>query len=140
MPSRKPLKGGAPRLYGNHSGTEGRAYRVAYDTLAAEFALTTPLLRFEAGRVAALMVQLTLTTRALVAAQRHRRAGRGRRPNVQQIERLARRQGLSDASYSQAVDKLRDLAAAQRNGHGASIDELLRRVGAAAHEEASSGD
>ncbi len=110
MGGRRPLKGGAPRLLGRHDGLEGWAYRRAFDAMAEEFTLSTPLLQFEAGRVAALRVQLEAATRALMAAQRARRIGRGRRPNVQQLERLARRQGLADGSYSQALDKLRELA------------------------------
>lgn len=111
MGGRRRLKAGAPRVLGRHHGTEGRAYRRVYDALAAALDLATSLLRYEAGRVAALAVQMEAATRALVDAQRARRAGRGRRPSPRELERLARRQGLADQSYSQALEKLRALAA-----------------------------
>ena len=111
MGVRMPLKGGAPRLLGNHGGVAGRRYRRAYDTLASEFPLTTPFLRYEAGRVAALRVEFEAAMLALADVRRKRREGRGRRPNTKLVEQLARRAGLADNSYSQALDKLRDLAA-----------------------------
>lgn len=115
MPSRRPLKGGAPRLLGKHDGMPGRAYRRFYDALEAELGpFPNGLLRFEAGRVAVCMTNLEASTRALAAARRAREQGRGRRPNAQQIERLARRQGLADLTYSQAINHLRELTA--RNG------------------------
>jgi hypothetical protein len=116
MGGRRPLKGGAPRVLGAHDGIEGRAYRRAYSALEGEFGPFSALGRLEAGRVAALHVQLQAATAAFMQAQRARRLGRGRRPNVQAIERLARRQGLADQSYSQALGQLRELV--ERNGHG----------------------
>jgi hypothetical protein len=110
MSGRRPLKGGAPRLLTRHDGVEGAAFRRAYADLAEEFDLSSSFLRFEAGRVAALRCQLEFATRALVAAQRARRVGRGRRPNADKIERLSRRQGLADGSYSQGLARLEQLA------------------------------
>src|SRR5437879_1016206 len=109
-----PLKGGAPRLLGHHGDSIGRRYRRVYDALEGELGPFTVLQRLEAGRVAVCYVQLEAATSALVEAQRHRRNGKGRRPNLEQIERLARRQGLADGSYSQALDKLKELTAASR--------------------------
>jgi hypothetical protein len=100
-------------------------YRQAFADIAAEFDLSSSFLRFEGGRVAALRVQLEAATRALTDAQRARRVGRGRRPNVQQIERLSRRQGLADGSYSQALARLEQLAGSRR-----PLD-LARRIQAA---------
>jgi len=133
MGGRRLLKGGAPRLLGRHDGLEGWAYRRAFDALAEAFDLPTPLLRFEAGRVAALRVQLEAATQALTAAQRARRIGRGRRPNAQAIERLARRQGLADGSYSQGLEKLRELAG--RNGR----QDFPALVAQAHREKANAG-
>jgi hypothetical protein len=110
MASRRALKNGAPRLLAHHGGAEGSVYRRVFDALAAEFGPFTALGCLEAGRTAAAYLQLQTTTRALVAAQRKRRLGRGRTLNVQQLERLARRAGLADQSYSQALDRLRELA------------------------------
>jgi len=114
MSGKRPLKGGAPRLLTRHDGVEGAAFRRGYADLAAEFDLSSAFLRFEAGRVAALRGQLEAATRALVDAQRARRIGRGRRPNPQQVERLARRQGLADGSYSQGLARLEQLSSRVR--------------------------
>jgi hypothetical protein len=128
MPAVKRLKGGAPRLLGNHLGADGKAYRRCYDALDEEYGPLSPLGRLEAGRVAALYVQLQATTRTLAEAQRKRLTGRGRRPSAQAIERLSRRQGLVDGSYSQALEKLRALAAG-RNGHQALASALAELHG-----------
>jgi hypothetical protein len=111
------LKARAPRLLGKHGGRDGRAYRRAYDALLLEYGpFDRPLLRLEAGRVSVAWMNVEIATRALVTARRARERGRGRRPSVQAVERLAKRQGLADASYSQALDKLRELV--QANGRG----------------------
>ena len=107
MARRGPLKNGAPRLLGHHGDRAGRRYRAVYDTLEGDLGPFTPLQRLEAGRVAVAYLQLEASTQALVAAQRKREHGRGRRPNVQAIERLARRQGLADGSYSTALERLK---------------------------------
>jgi hypothetical protein len=107
---RKPLALGKPRLLGYQGGVDGRAYHRAYAALDQEFLLMTPLLRLEAGRVAVAWVNFVAATRALTAARREREHGKGRRPSAQVIERLSRRQGLADASYSLALGKLRELA------------------------------
>src|SRR5262245_21312264 len=124
------------RVYADHRTAEAVAHRRLYAVLVSEFPLTTALLRYEASRVATLGVLATKATRALCDAQRARANGRGRRPSPREIERLARRQGLADASYSQALDKLRGLAAHRTPTHP---DELLARAHAEmrrAHEEA----
>jgi hypothetical protein len=56
---------------------------------------------------------------ALEAARQSRESGKGRRPSVHQIERLARRQGLANGDYSQALGQLRQLVERHaQNGHG----------------------
>ena len=124
MGSHRALKGGAPRLLEHHGGAEGAAYRRCYAAIVEEYGPLSPLGRLEAGRTAAAYLQLQTTTRALVAAQRKRRLARGRTINAQQLERLARRQGLADATYSQALDKLRALT----GGASSSVAAALRRV------------
>jgi hypothetical protein len=134
MGSRRALKGGAPRLLDHHGGTEGKAYRRAFDALDAEFGPLTPLGCLEAGRTAAAYLQLQTTTRALVGAQRKRRLARGRTLNPKDLERLARRQGLADASYSQALDKLRELTAPAKRRTTTPEDLVARlRAGDAAN-------
>ncbi len=118
MAGRRRLKCGAPRLLGYHGGAPGRAYGRAYKALAAEYGPFErgTLLALEAGRVAAAWVNLEAATVALTEARRSRVTGKGRRPNERAIERLARRQGLADQSYSQALDRLREMATATKKG------------------------
>jgi hypothetical protein len=108
---RKPLVRGAVRVLGLHDGLDGRTFRVGYDALAETFGpLSTRLLRLEASRAAAAWTRLVAAQRSLAAARRERERGKGRRPSVRELERLSRRVGLDDASYTAAVDRLADLA------------------------------
>ena len=124
MPGKRPLKSQAPRLLGYHGGAEGKAYRRAYDALGTELGpFRNEYVRYEAGRVAIARMQFERATRELVFMQRQRRQGRGRRPNLQQIERLARRQGLADGSYAQAIRRLEELVS--RDGHAPDLARQL---------------
>ncbi len=115
MGSRATLNDGVPKLLGNHGGWEGRAFRRAYESLLAEYGpFPSQFLRFEAARVAVCSLQFVRATRELTTAQRKRRSGKGRRPNPQQVERLARRQGLADGSYGSALSRFQELVT--RNG------------------------
>jgi hypothetical protein len=125
MGGRRRLSAGAPRLLGSHSGARGRAYRRAFNALVAEFDLASALARLEAGRVAVAWVNLEASSESLEAARRAREEGRGRRPSPRTIERLARRQGLADQSYAQALAALRELVGAQRPP--APIADLVAR-------------
>ena len=130
MPGRNFLKDGAPRLLGNHGGREGKAYRKAYDALLVAYGpFLTDHVCFEAGRVALARMQLEHWSRELALLQRKRRYGRGRRPNDRQVERIARRQGLADGTYVNAVRRLEELIA--RTGHGdlakQIADDMQRR-------------
>lgn len=111
MGGRRRLKAGAVRLLGHHDGVTGRAFRRAYDAFSLEFDISSPLLRLEASRAAVAWANLEIATRALELARRKRATGAGRRPGARDLERAARRQGLADASYAQAVERLRELAA-----------------------------
>jgi hypothetical protein len=106
MAGRRRLRAGAPRLLGKHDGLRGKWYRECWAALLAEFGALEGLRRLEGGRVAVAWVQLRQATAALEEARRGASEGRGRRPGARDLERLARRQGLADASYSQALDKL----------------------------------
>jgi hypothetical protein len=110
-----------------HDGELGRAYRRAWDALVNEFGPPAPrsLIRLEMGRVAVLWLAVEDATHALAKAQRSRDAGRGRRPGSRELERLNRRLGLADGSYSQALDKLRALIA----GHRPPGDPLTTLLG-----------
>jgi hypothetical protein len=122
MGGKRRLKGGAARLRGRHDGLAGRAFRRSYDALAEEFDLSSPLARLEASRVAAAWVNVAASTRALEVARRARANGRGRRPGSRDLERASRRQGLGDASYSQALARLRELVGERRSP---SLAEML---------------
>jgi hypothetical protein len=99
-------------------------YGRAYADLVAELGEpASGLVRFEYGRVALAQVNLLEASRALDAARWTRTHGKGRRPDGRAIECLSRRQALQDQSYSQALDRLRDLAKA--NGHGPDLAQLL---------------
>jgi hypothetical protein len=119
------LGGGAPRLLGRHDGARGRAYRRAFNALVAEFDVTSPLAKLEAGRTALAWTNLEAATESLEAARRAREEGRGRRPSPRTIERLARRQGLANADYAQALAALRELVGAHRQP--ATIADLVTR-------------
>lgn len=136
MSGRRPLKGGAPRLLSNHNLVAGRWYRECWDALDAELGPFTGLLRLEAGRVCVAWTQFRAATLALEAIKASRAHGRGRRPNDRQVERAARRQGLADGSYSQALERLRAQAGRRGRGAEASVDALLAQVDRAAREEA----
>jgi hypothetical protein len=110
MSGRRPLKGGAARLLGNHDGAVGKTFRRCYDALEGELGPFTPLGRLEASRVAARFVEMQDATRALTAAQARRADGRGRRPGSREIRALQRRLGLADGSYTAALAQLRTLA------------------------------
>jgi hypothetical protein len=130
--SRRPrvrLSARIPRALGLHLGDEGNQFTFRFGALAEHYGpFSTRLERLEAARVASLGVQLDLATAALVNAQRKRREGRGRKPTVQQIERLARRQGLADTSYAASLARLEELVAAKPRPVP-KITELVGRNG-----------
>jgi hypothetical protein len=123
------LRSGLPRLLPDHRGIEGRLYRESYRALIAEFgAPASDLDRLELARVAALSAQAQLAMRALLSGTQTRRVGKGRKPNARQIERLARRQGLADGSYVQALEKLRERVAAAQRRKPKTGAELLAQI------------
>jgi hypothetical protein len=130
---RRCLRADAPRLLGKHDGVRGRWYREAWRALVADHGPLSGLARLEAGRTAVAWVQYRAATVALEDARRQREAGRGRRPSPRLIERLARRQGLADQSYSAALDKLRALVVARQNGRGDPLAAVRRAVTEANH-------
>ncbi len=129
MGGRRRLRAVPQRVFPDHRGPDGVALRRFYAALAADLPLDTPLLRLEASRVSTLGVLALNATRALTAAQQARATGKGRRPSPREIERLARRQGLADTSYSQALAALRELATTTRARVPASPAELLKEIG-----------
>jgi hypothetical protein len=113
-------------MLADHGDVTGKAWRRAYDALESEFGPFTPFQRMEAGRCAAAWIEYEATTLALSDARTKRRTGKGRRPNEVFIMRLAKRQGLSDRSYADAVQRLRDLTSKNRRPKSLA-DELKRQ-------------
>jgi len=100
----------------HHHGFAGKAFSRCYVALLEEYPQiqTSKLARLETSRVALAWVNLQLSTHALDEARWKRAHGRGQRPSTRDLERCARRQGLADGSYSQALDSLRHR---RRDGH-----------------------
>ena len=125
MGGRRPLKGGAVRLLGNHAGAQGFTFRRAFDALSEELGPFSKLQALEASRVAVAWANFQAASRALAAARHARMHGKGRRPSGQAIEKLARRQGLANGDYSQALAALRELVGTRRTP--APIADLVAR-------------
>jgi hypothetical protein len=124
MGGRRRLRAGAPRLLGLHGGVRGRWYRECWAALLTEYGPLDGLPRLEAGRVCVEWVQLRTATAALEDARRRAVEGRGRRPGPRELERLARRAGLADASYGQGLDKLAALCAARKQRPVSALEAL----------------
>jgi hypothetical protein len=103
-----------PRLLGRHDGAAGHVYRREWAALREAYDLNPPLARLLAGRVCVAAVNLSASTAALVDARRALARESGRRPSGRDLERLARRQGLAEGSYHQALDRLRALVERDR--------------------------
>ena len=131
MSGRRSLSAGKPRLLGNHHGQVGKWYGECWAALG-ELAPLTGLLRLEAGRVCVCWVQFRVATEALEDARRKQRTGTGRRPGGRNLERLARRQGLSDGTFSQALAQFRDLVDRTQRRPAATPADVMRRLRAGA--------
>ena len=133
MGGRKPLQRGARRLLGHHGNVEGRSFRACYDALLGELGPFSVLQAMEASRVAANWVALEQATKAHALARQKRVSGRGKKPSARDVERLARRQGLADGTYSTSLERLRALVASKNQDAGRPIGSgvTLRVVGLA---------
>lgn len=123
MGGRRRLAADRPRTRDRADGPEAPLERRTWDGLRTEFNLTRPLARLLAARVIVAVVNADCSTRALAAARRQREQGRGRRPSPRVLERLARRQGLDEATLGQALARLQTTAPA-RKGHGRAVSDL----------------
>jgi hypothetical protein len=79
-----------------------------------------------AQAVVAMWWSFAQSTMELAELEAKRRAGRGRRPSVQAIERLRKRQGVAFQSYDAALRRLEELAG--RRGHGDPLDQVLAEL------------
>ncbi len=116
MSGRRRLRGNLPRLLGDHRSREGQIYRAHFAALEKRWGPFDELGQQYAGAVAAAWLEWLQAGKALALARQQRDRGRGRRPSAGGISRLQRRQGLSWATYDQALRRLQALA---QNGHAA---------------------
>ena len=123
----RALRGGAPRMFGNHHGAAGKWYSQHYAALLKQLGPFDGVTRAYAGAAAALWVTFKQDTQALIDAERARRQGRGRRPSTQAIARLKKRQGLSWGSYDAALRRL-EVLAAQRKPQSDPLAAVRRAV------------
>lgn len=128
MAGRSRLRDGAPRLLGKHDSIRGKWYRECWAALIAELGPIEGLRRLEAGRVCITWVNPRASTQALEDARRRRK------PWNKVIACLARRQGIDDGAYGQALEHLRHLVGAKRPPANA-----LRPDGAVAREHGGQG-
>ncbi len=140
MGGKARLTAGMPRMLGRHDGAEGARYRRAWKALVTEYGqpVRGSLLALEMGRVAVAYSNLLAASEALAVARRDRATGKGRRPSVARIEKLSRRHGLANKTYSEALDKLGEMVARHRSEPTA--DDLVRQLIAdSQHEQAGDG-
>ena len=129
MAGRRRLRAGAPRLLGKHDGVRGKWFRECWVALTEEYGSLDGLRRLEAGRLCVAWVQVRQATAALEEARRTAATGLGRRPGARDLERLQRRLGLANLSYSQGLEKFTERMAAQprRPRTGADLLAELRK-------------
>jgi hypothetical protein len=124
MAGKRRLKSQAPRLLTDHRSYEGRRYRALFDALSADYGpFVSQTVRNQAGLVAMSWLQFEIVSKELDYLQRARRVGRGRKPNLQQCERLSRRAGINKESYEASLSKLIELA--KRQQHGRDLARVL---------------
>jgi len=134
MASRTVLANGAPRLLGNHRGAMGRRYFRAYVALEERYGpFEDQVARMEAGRAAHAWVELEASTVQLAEARRKLNTAQGRHGsgwNAQAIQRLSKRAGLNDATYSAALVRLEAMTGTGKRVKPARTPaDLLSRVG-----------
>jgi len=133
MAGKRLLLDGAPRLLGNHNTAAGKRFRRTYQALAERYGpFQDQVLKMEAARCAAAWVEYQAATEQLADARAKLNAAKGRHSgawNAQAVQRLAKRAGLSDASYAAALRRLEELTATTRVARPLTPTELLSRVG-----------
>jgi hypothetical protein len=116
------LRDGVPRILGNHHGRLGRSYRKAYLALAERFGpLPDQVAKMECSRAAAAWVEYEASLQALTAARIKLNGAKGRYAkswSPQAVQRLSKRVGLNDSTYSAAVRRLEELTARTREHAG----------------------
>jgi hypothetical protein len=114
--SKSRLPCGAPRLYPDARSTEARQYKAKYKALEEAYGpFLTDAVRDQAGVTAKAWQQMLWTGHELIALQQKRQRGRGRRPNAQQVERKARRDGINAEAYKQHEQRLEEMCKRQQH-------------------------
>jgi hypothetical protein len=130
MGGRRRLRDNLERMLPDHRSALGQELRREHRALVTSLAIDGDvLLQREANRVAWLGVRSRESGRVWGLLIEKRRSGRGRRPSPRALERARRAAALDDASYSQALDRLRQLV--KGNGHGHDLASIVT----AAHRE-----
>jgi hypothetical protein len=124
MGGRRRLRAERPRVHSREDGRTGLIGRSVWAALREEYDVRRGLALELARRVIAAAVNADHSTRVLEAARRARMTGTGRRPSPRDIERLARRQGLDEAAYGQALAQLRELAGQRPRPTVVSLEAL----------------
>jgi hypothetical protein len=123
------LEGGAIRVLPDHRSRDGVEYRKYLRMLGQEYPLVTALQRDQACTVALAKLMRDAAARDLFVAEAARRKGRGRRPNVQAIERLRKRAGLQAGDYRAALERLERLCGGPRVAKPMDIAQSIRDGG-----------
>jgi hypothetical protein len=101
-----------------------RATRAHWRSLKAKYGPFDGPTRAYAEAVTAMWWSFTQATMDLAELEAKRRQGRGRRPSVQAIERLRKRQGVAFQSYDAALRRLEELAATRKTP---GLAEVIRQ-------------
>jgi hypothetical protein len=105
----KPLKStGLVRIYQDHRSPQAVLYRRHFKILADAHDLSSPLLRIQAGMVAAAYVSWI---EAFLDLSKARAAGN---VSFRRIERLRRRQALQAHTYQEALRRFQEMAASTK--------------------------
>ncbi len=109
------LRGGIPRLYGNHRTPKGRKFRQEYLRIVQVHGQEVPeVFKLDVAMVADLFAQWMGLAAQVAELEQERRTGKGRRPSEQRIVRLMKRKELTRYSYQSAREKLEARLAAAR--------------------------
>lgn len=125
MASQKRRRRGLQRFYPDGRRVVAESHDRYVGQLAAHYGPMDALAADYAELVAFLRVSLAESMRRYASASSRREHGRGRRPALDQVNRLLKRVGLDFGSFDQALRRLEELS--KRNGHHAG-DDLAARL------------
>jgi hypothetical protein len=112
------------RLFRSLLRQHPRATRAHWRSLKAKYGPFDGPTRAYAEAVTAMWWSFAQATMELGELEGKRRNGRGRRPSVQAVERLRKRQGVAFQSYDAALRRLEELAGSRK---APTIAEVIRQ-------------